>query len=125
VSARLESGRTRSYYLVNYACDPQNVGKAAAIVARDIHNLTVDAPAADKLERAKMQLLQQIVLGEGSVEQIARTLLTHQDLGLPINESQIAAKAYIDLTPQQVQAAFAKWMRPPDLIRVSQGPAPQ
>ena len=48
-----------------------------------------------------------------------------RDLDLPLDEPTIAARNYVNLNAQDVQAAFRKWMRPDDLVRVSQGPAPQ
>ena len=36
-----------------------------------------------------------------------------------------AAQRYIALTPAEVQNAFRKWLRPADLVRVTQGPPPQ
>jgi len=64
-------------------------------------------------------------LSEASVEGIARGLLGRSDLGLPLDEPTIAAHRYIDLGPEDVQAAFRKWIRADDLVRVSEGPAPQ
>ena len=124
VNAEIQAGRTRSAYFVNYASDPQNVSKAANIAAQDIRNLQAEPPSGEELNRAKALLLQQIVLSQGSVDDIAGTLLNQQKLGLPIDEPSIAARAYIALSPAAVQAAFAKWMRPSDLVRVSRGPAP-
>jgi zinc protease len=124
VNADISAGRTRSAYLVDYASDPQNVHKAAEIVAQDISTLQHEPPTEAELGRAKALLLQQITLDESSVEDIARGFLKRQDLGLSLDEPASAAAAYIDLTPQQVQAAFAKWMRPSDLARVVRGPSP-
>src|SRR5581483_810821 len=51
VGAQLQSGRTRSLYLIDYACEPQNVVKAAAIVTQEVRSMQ-DAPAsAAELER--------------------------------------------------------------------------
>jgi zinc protease len=69
-------------------------------------------------------LLRQIPLNESGVDKIAREFLRNQDLGLPIEESRIAAAHYLSLTPAEVQAAFQRWMRPDDFVRASQGPAP-
>ena len=123
VSASVQPGRTRSVYIVSYASDPPNVGKAADIVAQDIKTLQTSAAPLDELNRAKSLLLQQIVLGEGSIDDIARLYLNDASLGLPFDESANAAKAYVALTPADVQAAFGKWMRPAELARVSRGPA--
>jgi zinc protease len=122
VNANIQAGRTRSVYFVRYASDPKNVRPAADIVAQDIRNLQARSPSAEELNRAKSLLIDQITLSEGSVNEIARLFLQQRDLDLPIDEPTVAAQRYIDLTPAQVQDAFAKWMRPSDLVRVSQGP---
>jgi len=70
-------------------------------------------------------LLRQIPLNESSVDDIAHGLLGRVDLGLPLDEPTIAARRYIELGPVEVQAAFRKWLRPDDLVRVSEGPTPQ
>jgi zinc protease len=125
VDAQIQSGRTRSIYLVNYACDPQNVSKAAVIAANDITKLQTEPAGGDELDRAKVLLLQQIVLKQASIDDISRHFLDDADLGLPVDESAIAAKTYLGLSPAQVQSAFTKWMRPGDLVRVTRGPSPQ
>ena len=85
-----------------------------------------DTPVgADELQRVKALMLRQIPLGEASVNNIARGLAGRWDLGLPLDEPINAARHYIALTPAEIQAAFKKWIRPDDLVRVSQGPTPQ
>jgi hypothetical protein len=42
----------------------------------------------------------------------------------PMYKRNPAAKRYLDLTAEEVRAAFAKWVRPEDLARVSVGPTP-
>ena len=69
-------------------------------------------------------LIRQIPLDESGVAEIARAWLRLQDLGLPIEENQLAAARYLALTPRDVQSAFLKWMRPKDMVRASQGPLP-
>jgi zinc protease len=46
-------------------------------------------------------------------------------LGLPLDEPVQAARRYMALTPEDVRAAFAKWIRPDDLVQVTEGPTPQ
>jgi len=125
VGSILQAGRTRGAYLVQYASDPQNVAKAANIVVRELTTMQTTPVAQDELVRVKALLLRQIPLSEASVEGIARGLLGRSDLGLPLDEPTIAAHRYIDLGPEDVQAAFRKWIRADDLVRVSEGPAPQ
>jgi len=40
-------------------------------------------------------------------------------------EPTFAARRYLELDADEIQAAFKKWLRPDDLARVSEGPTPQ
>jgi zinc protease len=124
VESALESGKTRSVYLIEYASDPDNVGKAAAMAAREVANMQTTAVGADELTRVKACLLRQLPLAEAGVAEIAHAMLARADLGLPLDEPTLAARHYIELDAAAVQAAFRKWMRPEDLVRVSEGPPP-
>jgi zinc protease len=125
VESVLQAGRTRSVYLVEYASDPQNVGKAAAMVQRELTTMQETPVGADELTRVKAYLLRQMPLSEAGVAEIARGMLGRRDAGLPLDEPSNAARHYVELEPATVQAAFRKWIRPADLVRVSEGPAPQ
>jgi len=125
VGSTLQAGRTRGAYFIQYACDPQNVGKAAGIAVQEVRSMQSTAVGADELLRVKALLLRQLPLAEASVNGIAHGLIERRELDLPLDEPAIAARHYIELTPAQVQAAFQKWMRPGDFVRVTQGPPPQ
>jgi zinc protease len=124
VGSALQASRTRSVYFIQYASDPQNVMKAANIVAQEIKAMQTTPASQDELLRAKALLVRQIPLSEAGVDDIARGLLGRSDLGLPLDEPIAAARRYIELDPADVQAAFRKWLRPEDLVRVSEGPTP-
>ena len=124
VESVLQSGRTRSVYLVEYASDPQNVARAANMVAREITNMQSGPAGVDELTRVKACLLRQLPLSEAGLDEIARALLARTDLGLPLDEPTRAAERYIALDAAAVQEAFRKWLRPQDLVRVSTGPTP-
>jgi zinc protease len=125
VGASLQAGRTRGLYYVQYACDPQNVTKAAAMVGQELTTMQTTAVGKEELDRVKAMVLRQIPLGEDSVNEIARGFLDRRDLDLPLDEPTIAANRYIALTGDDIKAAFAKWMRPGDIVRITQGPPPQ
>ncbi|HWF37841.1 MAG TPA: pitrilysin family protein [Candidatus Acidoferrales bacterium] len=125
VSSSFGIGKTRSVYRVNYACDPQNVGKARAVVERDLKAMQNDAVSADELRRAKAMLLRQIPLGEASVDSIAGGLVSRATIGLPLDEPEIAAHHYVELNADQVKNAFGRWLRSNDLVQVTEGPNPQ
>jgi zinc protease len=124
VSSSVNAGKTRTVYTVTYGCDPPNVYKARAAVVRDLKSMQT-APVSDhQLNETKALLIRQIPLSESSVDSIANRWIALSDLDLPLDEPIIAARHYLQLSPQEVEAAFAKWIRPPDLVQVVQGPNP-
>jgi zinc protease len=125
VSTSLNVGRTRGFYSIAYGCDPENVSKARAIVEKDLKDLQESQVTADALRQAKVLLLQQIPLSESSVSAIAGGFLARTNNDLPLDEPTQAANRYAAMTAQQVQAAFAKWIRPGDLVQITEGPNPK
>ena len=125
VASELQVGRSRGVYLVRYACDPQNVVKAQDIVIRDLKAMQAHPVGDDELLRVKALLLRRIPLSEASIDDIALGFIHRRDLNLPLDEPILAARRYIALEPIELQTAFKKWLRPDDLVRVTQGPAPK
>jgi zinc protease len=79
----------------------------------------------EELDRVKAMVLRQLPLGEASVDDIARGFIDRTEFDLPLDEPTLAAKKYAAMTAAEIQAAFAKWVRPNDLVRITQGPAPK
>ncbi|MBS0578849.1 MAG: insulinase family protein [Proteobacteria bacterium] len=124
VGSVLQAGRTRGVYLVEYASDPENVLKAASMVSRELVAMQSTPVGDDELTRAKACLVRQLPLAESGVSEIAHGMLSRVDLGLPLDEPTNAARHYIGLDAAAVQASFKKWLRPQDLVRVTEGPTP-
>jgi zinc protease len=125
VAVEVTANQTRARYLIEYGCNPDNVSKARSIVGRNLVKM-VDQPVdPGELRQAQAMLLKEITLAESSLESIAQGLVSRTILDLPLDEPHIAAQQYIKLTAEQVKSAFAKWVRPADLVQVAQGPAPQ
>ncbi|MGH9374825.1 MAG: M16 family metallopeptidase [Terriglobia bacterium] len=125
VSSSLDAGRTRTIYRLDYGCDPPNVSKARAIIVRDLKSMETVPVTPHDLRQAKALLLREIPLSEASVDSIAGDWISFSSLGLPLDEPVLAARRYVKLTGPQVQAAFAKWVRPDGLAQVTQGPPPK
>lgn len=125
VGSYFNIGRSRGMYFIQYACDPKNVSKVHASIVRELEDMQKVDVSADELQRSKVMLLSQISIEEGSTNGIAQGLIGHWDLALPLDEPTIASRKYIQLGAGDVRAAFAKWLRPEDLVRVVQGPQAQ
>jgi zinc protease len=125
VESLLDVGKTRSTFEVFYACDPPNVSRASDLVKRDLRLMQTSPVTAAELQQAKTLLLKEIPLSESSFDGIGEKLLHLALLDLPLDEPLRAANRYREITAEEVQAAFAKWIRPEDLAQVSLGPKPE
>ncbi len=125
VDASFDVGKTRARYIVHYACDPPNVSLAHATIRRNLQDMQTHPVTPEELKVAKAMALREIPLSESSLESIARGLISRTELDLPFQEPILAAQHYLALTADQVRAAFAKWLRPADLVQVTQGPRPR
>ena len=125
VSSSFSIGKNRSKYTVNYGCDPPNVSKARSVIERDLKQMQDSLVTARELKQAQSMLLREIPLSESSLGSIARGLLSRSGEDLPLNEPTLAARKYLKLTPEEIKAAFAKWIRPSAFVQVSEGPEPK
>jgi zinc protease len=124
VDLHLDASKSRATYVVDYGCDPDKVSKARAIIRGDLDQMRTTNVSADELHLAKALLLRQIPLSESSEDAVARGLLGRAQIGLPLDEPILAARKYYELDADQVRAAFAKLIRPDDLVQVVRGPTP-
>jgi zinc protease len=125
VGSSFNIGQTRGVYQSSYACDPQNVGKARAMILRDLKQMQSEKVTDRELHQAKLMLLRDIPLAEASVDGIAGGWLSRATLDLPLDEPVRAGKIYSRMSAKEVRAAFKKWLRPDDLVQVTQGPEPK
>lgn len=125
VDSRISARERRALYAVEYGADPGSVRRAAALVRKNLEAMQKAPVTPDELRQAKALLLRQIPLAESSVDDIAEGLLGRQTLGLPLDEPVRAARRYLALGAEDVRAAFARWLRVPDLAVVTEGPPPR
>jgi zinc protease len=125
VDSLFRIGKTRSLFLVFYACDPANVSRARSLVEQELGAMQQSPVSASELAQAKTLLLRRIPLSEASLGAVAAQLLTLAVEERPLNEPAVAARHYLDLTAAEVQAAFVRWIRPQAFAQVTRGPEPR
>ena len=122
VSSALDWTRTRGDYTVTFGADGDNVEKARLLVLKNLRDMQANPVSDTELTRAKAQVLRQLPMSGASVNAIAGLYLRLVDLGLPLDQQDIAAKRYLAITAPEIQRAFATWLRPDDLSQVVKGP---
>jgi len=122
VESFIQAKKTRSLFGVFYACDPGNVSRARALAERNLRDMQTTPVTEGELQQARILLLRQLPLSEASTDKIAEGLLTRSQEDLPLDEPVQAAKHYLEINPEQVRNAFARWIRPDDFVQVTVGP---
>lgn len=125
VETFLDATKTRSLFGVFYACDPNNVSKARALIERDLIEMQKKDVTSFELNQAKTLMVRQVILSRSSMNEIAENLLALSLEDLPLDEPVRAAKRYLETSALQIKTAFAKWTRPEDFVQVTLGPKPQ
>jgi zinc protease len=120
----LKFDRSRSIFYVEYGSDPNKVAPVDALVLQDIKAMQKAGVRNDELNNARQYQIRSIPLGVESVNRIARSLLNWSYRGEPLNQPMVAAGHYLELTAEQVQEAFKRYVQPQHLVQVVQGPTP-
>ena len=117
--------RSRSNFIVFYGSDPDKVPDANKLVRKNLAAMRDIPVKPDELANARQALIRAIPVEVATVNSIAKSLLTWSYKGQPLDQPIVAAQHYLSLNPQQVQAAFRKYVQPDHLVQVVQGPAPK
>jgi len=125
VSTDLNAGKVRSTFSVSYGSDPDKVLPAERLVIADLQRMQTQPVEADRLLRAKAQMMGEIPIREDSYDEVANQWLYYSRYNLPLDQSQIDARRALSVTAAQLQAAMRKWVRPNAFVRVVTGPAPK
>ena len=125
VGSHFGVGKTRSSYSVRYACDPQNIIPAEDAAVGDLIRVASTPLPQSSLLRAKALLLGDVPIAQASYGGVASLFLNYAKQGLPLDQYQSDAEHYLQASAPQVQAAFAKWVRPHDFVRIVTGPGPK
>jgi zinc protease len=123
VSSGLSFSRTRAGYSISFGADPDKVGAAARLALKNLEDMQSQFVTDSELNIAKSSILRSLPLQQASLDSIASHYLGLMSLGLPLNQSDIAAKIYYDATAENIRDAWKKYLRPADFATVIKGPA--
>jgi zinc protease len=124
VESSLNAGKVRSSFSISYACDPKNIVPAQNAAVGDLRRLTTTPLTKNDLLRAKALLLGEVPIRQASYDGVTSMFLRYADQDLPLDQYELDAQHYLDASAADVQAAFAKWIRPDDFVRIVTGPGP-
>lgn len=121
-SSDVSIGRSNSTFSIDFATDPKNVSKAQAAAIADIRRLQQMPVAVADLQRAKALLLAQRVLPLDSYDGIAGDILVNAETGFTAQDDDLYWRLLLSITPQQVQSAMRRYVKPNGFSRVILAP---
>jgi zinc protease len=125
VFSRVDLGKNRSSFTVGFGSDPQNITPAVGQVRAILQMMQQKPVEADRLQRAKAQLMGEIPISEASYDGVGGQLLNFGSRGQPLDQNLIDARGELAATASSIQAAMVKWIRPSDFVQVVTGPGPK
>ncbi len=123
VGTRVHSDADRGDFEIQLSAAPSNVPAAIDLVRDSLERLRTHPVSGEELAQAKVRLVSQALLDEGSAEgQLDEVLEIAQD-DLGTNYYQTLAKRYADITPADIQRVAKEYLEPDRLIEVFSGPS--
>jgi len=122
VNSALNVGKTRARMEISFACAPENLARAQAIVENDLKSLASEPVSPFELSLAKASVVRRNIVDGGGVSAIAQAYLRRAQNGRALDEDRAAAEGYLATTPASLREAFAAYVRPNAFIRLVEGP---
>ncbi|HTJ27733.1 MAG TPA: pitrilysin family protein [Candidatus Limnocylindria bacterium] len=122
VDARLAPRRQRYQFSVEYACLPANTSRIAALIDDEIGRMQTTPVGDFELALAKASIVRQGIVGGASTGAIGGALLDEATNGLPFDQPQRDARAFLAVDAQAIRQSFADYLRPHDFVHIVQGP---
>jgi zinc protease len=122
VNSQMKSDRDRGDLEIQLNASPQNVAPAIAIVRDELERLRTQPVSEGELAEAKVRLISEALLSEGSAAGQRDELLTIAQNRLPLNYFSTLAQRYAGITPADVQRVAKEYLQPDRLIEVFAGP---
>ena len=122
VNSALSVGKTRARMEISFACAPENLARAEAIVQNDITSLATDPVSPFELSLAKASVVRRNIVDGAGVSAIAQAYLRRAQGGRALDEDRAAAEGYLATTPTSLRDAFAAFVRPSAFVRLVEGP---
>ena len=118
---RSDSFDKNSMFLAFAICAPQNALKAMAAMSEELHGLIAKGVDAVELKEAKQAYKAQWETTLASDDAVASILEESLDVGRKLDYYDKLMAAVQGLTPTQVGATMAKYLKPDALVKVKAG----
>jgi zinc protease len=122
IGSELAIDRTRARFSISYACLPSNEERIASLATADVEKMRSDEPDGFELSLAKASIVRRSIVDEGAVESVGESLLEDAATGMPLDQENLDARAFVATSGVAVRDAMAKYIHPDHFVHVVIGP---
>jgi zinc protease len=123
VSSELNAGPDRGDFRIELNTSPERVAEAVAFVRSELKKLQTQPVTANELAVAKLRLVSDALLSEGSTEGQVEQLLDIGANRLPLDYYRTLNDRFAGITAADVQRVAKKYLAPNELIQIYAGPS--
>ena len=122
IGSELSVDRTRARFQIAYASLPSNESRIAQLAIDDLEKMRATPPGAFELSLAKASIVRRSIVDGGAIEQVGGELLGDASDGMPLDQSNLDARAFVATTGDAVRDAMAKYVHADRFVHVVIGP---
>lgn len=122
VTSSVDAGRDRGDFKVEMNASPSRVVEAVDFVRSELVTLQTHEVTATELSDAKLRLVSDALLEEGSTDGQARQLLDIGSNNLPLDYYRTLNDRFANITAADVQRVAQKYLDPKALVEIYSGP---
>lgn len=122
VGAQLKSDRNRGDLEIVLSASPGNVSQALALVRGEMERLRTHPVSPAELAEAKLRLVSQALLSEGSADGQLGEIMEIAKNGLPASYFATLTQRYAAIAPADIERVARRYLRPDRLIQIFAGP---
>jgi zinc protease len=122
VESSLNAGRDRGDFRVEIDAAPSRVTEAVEFVRAQLRRLQDEPVTPTELAEAKLRLVSDALLQEGSADGQVRQLMDIATNGLPLDYYRTLNERFASITAADVQRVALKYLAPNQLVQIYAGP---
>jgi zinc protease len=122
VGSQIKSDRDRGDLEISLSASPHNVGPSIDIVRREMDRLRTEPVTDSELNDAKVRMISEALLAEGSSQGQLDQMLEIAQNGLPLDYFATLSQRYATITPNDIQRVAKAYLHPDRLIQIFAGP---
>jgi zinc protease len=123
IDSSLATGRSRSRFTIEFACDPANETRIEQMVDGEVARMRTEPVGDFELGLMKASSVRQALVRQSAIPSIGAQLLEAATEGRPLDAARTDTAKLLGVDAAAIQRAFAAHIDPQRFVRVIEGPS--